>query len=329
MHDNSSVTNKTIESVSIIIVTFNSESVIEECLALLAEEPRFEIIVVDNASTDGTVDLVESRYRSVRIIRNYANVGFAKAVNKGVRECHGDHLLLLNPDAYISAGAVISLSKLMSKDSTLGACAPLVRDPNNEFTSVGAGHAPTIWRMFLHATGTSRLSRVWSFLEGHYLFRFNLADGPRYVDWASGGCLMVTSNAWRQVDGLSERWFMYGEDIDLCLRVSGTGLRIAIAPEISAVHEIGGSSSNVDGRINTLWITSLFDVYASTLSPSASHTFIWKLVVWAGFRGRALVYQLLARFTPHRPGAKIALANNQRYVAYAKALMADTSNDLK
>lgn len=307
------------ELISIIMVSFNSRHVLGDCLRPIVDDGRWEIIVVDNNSSDSSAEFVEENFPTVTVLRHGYNAGFATAVNFGARHATGDRLFLLNPDAIISEAAIRLLSATLDGDLALGAVSPLVTDPEGEFVSIGAGRPPTIWRMFLHASGLSRLSRYSPRLEGNYLFPFNLTPPITHVDWASGGCLLVRRSVWEELGGLTERWFMYAEDIDLCLRIRAAGHTIGVVSDAVALHQVGGSSSTENGRVSTVWIENLYDLYSWRLAPTRMHAFAWRHTVAAGFRGRTVAYRLLAR---GRAGARAHyLANAHRFELYATALL--------
>ncbi|WP_044442664.1 glycosyltransferase family 2 protein [Agreia bicolorata] len=305
-------------TIAVAVVTYNSEHVIANCLERLGNPLDTEIVVLDNASTDNTIDLVQDSFPSVRIIESSENLGFAKAVNIVASSVNSDQILLLNPDALLDGETLRDLSRHLSEDSEAVAYAPLVRDPESEFFTIGAGLRPSIWRMFLHASGLSRLSGRFPLLRGHYFFNHDLVGSRTSVDWASGGCLLIKMDAWKRVGGLSERWFMYAEDVDLCLRLRAEGNLIKVDKTLTALHQVGGSSTNVDGRVGTVWIVNLFDLYKSSISRGLLHSGTWKLIVVGGFAGRSAVYASLSRL----PGTKMQSRriNSLRFRLYATAL---------
>ncbi|MDY0914608.1 glycosyltransferase family 2 protein [Rathayibacter festucae] len=310
-------------AVSVVVVTYNSVGVIRSCFDALADggEPPagLEVLVVDNLSRDDTVAVLRAEYPWVRIIENTQNAGFSRAVNLGAAHASGRHLLLLNPDAQISASAVAGLASLLDADPSIGAVSPLLENEGEDVVIVAAGHAPTIAKMLLHQTGLSRLGRRVPALEGHYLFTADLDGGPRDVDWVSGGCLMVPLELWRRLDGLTDRWFMYAEDVELCLRIRAEGLRVVLDPRLHALHAMGGSSSDVDGRVGTDWIVNLFDLYGWRMARSGLQQRFWRAVVLAGMRSRMLWFAVSGR----RPGrAASAAAQIHRYRIYTAALRA-------
>lgn len=303
--------------VSVVIVSYNSAGVIRACLESLAGFDGHEVILVDNLSVDDTVAIVRRDFPSVRVIENDNNAGFSRAVNLGAHHARGRHLLLLNPDAYISAATIDALAAKLDADATIGAVSPLLEHEGSELVIVTAGHAPTIGRMFLHQSGLSRLGSRIPALEGHYLFVGDLHGEPRDVDWTSGGCLMVPLPLWQRLGGLSDRWFMYAEDVELCLRIRNEGLRVVVDPGLHATHAMGGSSSDVDGRVSTVWITNLFDLYGWRLGRGPAQQNLWRLIVLAGMYGRTAWFTLSAL----RPGrAAGARAQIRRFRIYAEAL---------
>lgn len=311
--------------VTIIIVTYNSAGVIDQCLRSLGERAEHEVLVIDNQSSDNTVASVQEFFPWVRVIENSENAGFSSAVNQAAESAQGRHLFLLNPDALVTSSVVSGLADLLDDDESIGAAAPLVTTEADDLRVITAGHAPTTWRMLLHETGMSRFGTVSRRLEGHYLFRSSFAESPRDVDWSSGGCILVRGTTWRDEGGLSDRWFMYAEDVELCLRIRSRGLRVVVAPAYQALHAVGGSSAGVDGRANPAWIVNLFDLYTWRMARSNADPLLWKAVVLAGFAARWLVFRV-RESTIRASGAR---AQRRRYEIYFRALAAARPSDVR
>lgn len=307
--------------VSIVIVTYNSLGVIGSCLDALMRDGAppvgAEVIVIDNLSADDTVEMLRARYPWVRVVENDSNAGFSRAVNLAATHARGRHLLLLNPDARISAEGVARLSALLDADPSIGAAAPVLENEGEEVVILAAGHAPTMTKMFLHQSGLSRLGRRWSVLEGHYLFSADVQDGVRDVDWVSGGCLMVPVDTWRRAGGLTDRWFMYAEDVEFCLRLRAAGLRVVIDAGQRAHHALGGSSSGVEGAVNTAWIVNLFDLYGWRMARSDRQQRLWRAIVLAGMHGRLWWFRAS---TLRGRDRRAAAAQIRRFDIYASAL---------
>lgn len=304
---------------SVIIVTYNSSHVILDCVTSIASDTEVEVIVIDNASTDGTPLLIRTTYPQIRVICNSSNEGFARAVNVAAKMAAGDTLLLLNPDAKVSHEVVVSLLQHLNTDSRLAVVAPVLSDGKGEFRTVSAGLKPSVRHVFNHFAGLSRFSRRAPWLTGHYLLEQNIGREATSVDWVSGGCLMVKREDWEALGGLSERWFMYAEDIDFCLRLREMRRVVQLLPQLHATHAIGGSSSNVDGRVNTVWIENLFDLYCWRLSRSRADQEMWRLVVLAGFLGRAGAYGIRSMISSR---ARLDSSKQlRRYLKFAAALV--------
>lgn len=281
------------DTVSVIVVTFNSAQVIEECLrSVLDAESAPNIIIVDNASTDGTLAIVGRVAPKAVVLRNDLNVGFARAVNRGVSKAANPYILLLNPDALISGWDVSRLVDFFDERADVGVAAPLMIEAGGAHPTIAAGMSPSLWRMFTHSTGLSRFGTRWRRLAGHYVFASQMRTSSDHeVDWVSGGCLFTRKRLWDDLGGLDERWFMYAEDVDYCIRVRETGSRCVVVGTVPASHAVGMSSASSEASpaVRTVWIENLFDLYMYRLAPSSAHAWLWKHIVSLGFDARAFV----------------------------------------
>jgi GT2 family glycosyltransferase len=301
-------------AVSVVIVTYNSLGVIAECLATL-DSPDLQLIIVDNASTDGTAEFVEAQAPRAKVIRARENVGFAAGVHLGVEHATSATIALLNPDAVASSGSLLELARRLNSDPLLGAVAPIVVQPDGRLRIVSAGRTPTLWRMFTHYSGLSRLGRTCRALEGHYLLPDQVADS-RDVDWATGACLVISREAWSTTGGLSTRWFMYAEDIEFCWRLKQSGFSVRIYPDLVVSHLVGASETGHASKINSAWVTTLFDFYRSDLSHNYVTTLLWKIIVAGGLLSRSIIYSTLAL----RDATKWSW-EAERFRAHARALL--------
>lgn len=290
-------------SIDVVIVTYNSASVIGGCLgAVLKCELVSKVVVVDNGSSDGTVEIVRRR-PGVTLIEAGGNLGFARGVNLGASQIGAKSLLLLNPDVALAEGALEEMHRLLHEHPTRAVVGPLVRERAGD-RMVPAGLSPTLARMFLHLSGLSRLSTRLPCLTGHYLLR-EQATANRDVDWVTGACLLVKGEVWHRLGGLSERWFMYAEDIEFCLRVRSHGLRVFLAGTVAVDHAAGRSAAGVDGRDSSTWLLHLYELYRDEISPSEIHSTLWRVQAALGYGLRGLV-----------SSGKRA----QRFTAYARAI---------
>ena len=216
---------------SIIIVSFNARADLERCLAsLLAAPPAFpyEIIVVDNRSTDASVAAAR-RWSAVRIIENEANVGFAAANNIGIRASRGDLLLLLNSDTVVPPGAIDRLVAELKADPAVAVIGPrLVDAAGRPELSFGGMMSPLAeWRQKRRQRDRAAIDR--------------LTRARAHPDWVSGACLLVGRADAEAVGLLDERFFMYAEDVDFCAAVRSRGRQIMFLPDVEIVHLRGRS----------------------------------------------------------------------------------------
>ncbi|GGH91075.1 glycosyltransferase family 2 protein [Arthrobacter liuii] len=279
----------TVFSLAIVIVTYNSADVIGACLQALApvEDLELEIIVVDNASADDTADFVRLNYPEVRLIQNSENVGFAKAVNLGASMSGSDNLALVNPDAIVSSTALRQLLKIQDSRATPSIIAPRIIQPQGRLLISSGGHFPTVWRMLCHYFAISRIIDSPRF-EGHYLLEHQL-DALESVDWVTGAVWIIPTAQWRRLNGLTERWFMYAEDVEFCWRAKNNGLDVLMARDIAATHLVGGSSGHLRSTRSD-WIVNLFDFYCSSVTSNVFARVAWKMVVCSGLMARSGAY---------------------------------------
>lgn len=271
---------------SIIIVTYNSAHVVGQCLeALRTDDAGLQVIVVDNASSDDTVSYVRQEFPSIELVEAGDNLGFARGVNLGVSHATGDVLCLLNPDAVASRAQIREMLTVFAGEPSTGAAGPAITHPDGRLKIVPMGAQPTLWRMFTHYSGLSRLAARFPIFEGHYIIASALTQ-QRDVGWIGGGCLFVKRAVWDQVGGLSERWFMYAEDVELCHRITEAGHRLVAVPEVEVEHRVGTSSKGVTST-SSIWITNLLDYYSADLARSPLSVLAWKAVVTLGLWSRA------------------------------------------
>ncbi|MBV6760679.1 glycosyltransferase family 2 protein [Rhodococcus opacus] len=311
--------------VSVLVVTYNSAAVIGPCLRPLADEPDIEIVVLDNDSHDDTLETVGRVAPRARIVRNSANLGFARGVNAAAAQARGEHLLLLNPDARIAPADVRALSRVL--DDGAGIAAPVLEKPGNRLTIREGGRRPGLWRVVCHYYGLSRLSSTAGAVEGLYLLKRN-SFVSRDVDWVSGACLMTHAGLWRELGGLTTRWFMYAEDLEYCLRVQEAGHRIVMSAEASGVHTIGESSApSGESRPNSAWVVNLYDLYKWRLSRSRIQNLAWKCAVGGGLLARSAAYRVKAVQDPSR--RQSWLEESRKFSWYARDLLRVPSSATK
>jgi len=231
--------------VAVVIPTYNSERWIDDCLASVLSQAGVytEVVVVDNDSTDGTVELVRARWPSVRVLALDRNIGYGASVNSGAQALESGPILALNPDAALEPGCLVQLARALDRDPRVGVAAPRLIASDGT-TQPSAHRFPTIPRLFAESLGLDRLPVIGHSLDYHC--RDYKYDRSRAVDWATGVALLIHREAWRRCDGFDARYFLYAEEIDLQYRMRQAGFAVVLDPEAIAVHH--GGNQPLDAR---------------------------------------------------------------------------------
>jgi len=285
---------------SVVIVTYNSEDDIETCLNYLEDESGLEVIVVDNASHDGTREVLTRLKDTGRIdvlSLSDENVGFAAAVNAGIKASTGGDVFLLNPDAKIRGADILKLGQMCREDPTIGILAPLV-ESGPTVAVMAAGRQPTIWPLFTHFSGLARAFPHVKALRGRHLYMASHSAEEQEVEWVSGCALYVPRAVLREVGLLSEKWFMYGEDIEFARRVGKQGYRVVVTPSVRATHLIGSSVNKSGGLVSTMWADNTYDYYSQEFEAGALRRLVWRLIFSGGLLTRAALFMVRAKRSP-------------------------------
>jgi hypothetical protein len=230
--------------VSAIVVTYESRDFIGGCLDDLfrtGAEWIAECWVVDNASRDGTADLVRDKFPQVHLVANGENVGFGRAVNAAAGQAQGEFLLLLNPDTAAEPGAIAELVSFLRHRVQAAACGPKVVAPDGAFRRDCRRGFPTPVNAFGYFTGLDRAFPQSRRLGGYHR-RWLSPDVEVTTDCLSGSCLLVRRRAFESVGGFDEDYFLFGEDIDLCWKLRRAGNEIWFVPAARVIHAKGAST---------------------------------------------------------------------------------------
>lgn len=240
--------NSSTPNVSVIIVNWNTCDILRDCLASIARETTlpYEIIVVDNASTDGSAEMVRSSFPNVTLIANSENRGFAAANNQGLRTAAGAKLLLLNPDTIILDAAIDKMSMWLDAHPDVGCvgCQVLEDDSTIQMTCF-ADPGPT--NLAIVTFGLMHLAR-WLPILGRPWYRDWNRRSARDVDVVSGMFMLVPRPVIDRVGVLDEAFFVYAEEADWCRRIRKAGWRCVFTPETRILHLDGGSKSTAQIR---------------------------------------------------------------------------------
>ena len=235
--------------ISIVIVTWNGKKYALECLdslRTLNSTLRIEVIVVDNASTDGTPEAIRESYPEVRLIQNEANLGFAKANNVGLAAANGEFLCLVNSDVVVPPGCFEKMVDYMRAHTDVGLLGPKMLSPTGG-VGQSVNRLPTVWNYFCFALGLHVLVPN-SRLFGGYIMASYPYDKTEDVEVLTGWFWMVPRAALEQVGGLDERFFMYGEDLDWSHRFLKARWRVVFFAEAEALHYGAASSGQAPTR---------------------------------------------------------------------------------
>lgn len=236
-------------TISVIIVSWNAKALLLKCLeSITAQDFSFpvEIIVVDNASTDGSPDAVHDRFPGVKLITERENLGFSKANNIGIRESTGDYLLLINSDVVVYPDCFRRLIAYLEQHREVGMVGPKTFGVDGKVQR-SCMELPSLWKLFCRALALDSLFPG-SKLFGRQLMRYWGHNDTRRVEVVNGCFWALRTEAVSRVGLLDERFFMYGEDIDWCKRFAEAGWQIFFFSEAEALHYGGGSSANAPVR---------------------------------------------------------------------------------
>ncbi len=240
--------------VSIIIVNYNVRDFLMHALESIQralQDISAEIFVVDNASVDGSVEMLKNTFPEVLIIENKSNVGFAAANNLAIQKSSGEYIVLINPDTVVQEDTFTSLISFMSDHPDAGAATCKILNPNGSFSIDSRHSIPTPMTAFWKQIGLSKL-----FPKSKTFARYNLTyldeNEINQVDAISGSFMFIRRAAYEDVGLLDEDYFMYCEDVDYCYRITQSGWKIYYVPDSSLIHYKGESTkkNNIDYVIN-------------------------------------------------------------------------------
>lgn len=274
---------------SISIVNHNNKECLAACLDSIyshALDVSFEVMVVDNGSTDASVEFVKQAYPQVRIIENSENRGFVKANNQGIRASEGRYLLSLNNDTIIQNGTLAGLVRFMQEHPDVGACGPKVLNQDGTFQRQCRRSFPTILSSLCYFLKLHKLFPRSEFF-GQYLMTHWDCDKAGEVDSVSGCCLMVRREVIEEVGILDENFIMYGDDLDWCYRIKQAGWKVRYVPDLQIVHLGGQSSRHLPSKCIVLFYRAMAIFYRKHYA--SSHTFIINTIVYAGIWLKALM----------------------------------------
>lgn len=235
--------------ISTIIITFNSQNQIEECFKSLEinKKIQLEILVVDNNSIDKTCQIIQKKFFHVKLIKNKANIGFAKACNQGAKIAKGKYLLFLNPDTIVKPGCIEKVVDFLEKkkDAAVVGCKMLNTDGSLQSS---CGNFPSISNIIL-----DRIPIINKIFKTVLIRQEDFYTKEQNLDWVSGAFFLVKKDVFFKLGGFNERYFMYIEEIDFCYRAKKAGYKIYYNPKAEIIHyDMGKSKERKLAKANNM-----------------------------------------------------------------------------
>ncbi|MGB8647035.1 MAG: glycosyltransferase family 2 protein [Anaerolineae bacterium] len=234
--DNQDENAPNVPELSIVIVCWNNKKYLEPCLESLygaGLETTFDVVLIDNGSSDGTPAMVEEKFPQVQLIKNDGNVGLSRASNQGIKATQGRCVLLLNDDTIVNARSLDTMVRFMADHRDAGAVGGILLNPDGTLQA-GYGDFSNLWQEFMIAT---RLGMLISPAYPNH----GRDDQPRQVGWLGSACLLVRRAALEQIGLLAEDYFIYGDEADLQYRLQQCGWKVYYVPGVTTIH-YGGRS---------------------------------------------------------------------------------------
>jgi len=305
--------------VSIIIVSWNTREILLNCLESIFVQTvlPFEVIVVDNASDDGSVAAVAAAHPLVKIIQNTSNLGFARANNIGLESAKGEFVLFLNPDTIILDQAIDKMIAFLEKNPFIGVLGPHTLNADGKSTQNTVIFIPSIAGVFHTHLPLWRLIPGWNpKLAGEVRWR---KTGP--VEIVKGSCMLLTMDLARQLGGMSEKHFMYSEEVDLCTRAAQLGFRTWYFDEAQIIH-LGGQAT---AQNSPAMVKAMIDAYTDIFrhhNPQASVR-LFHFLLSIGSTWRWLAWGLFSMIPSKNKRARLRMSEHGstlRYLCFGSAM---------
>jgi len=246
---------------SIIILSFNTKNLLDDCLDSVFQQTKgikFEVLVVDNHSTDGSGEMVKKKFPQVKLISNQKNLGFAQANNQGMKKAQGKYLLLLNSDTKVKGSALKKLVSLAEEKRNLGIAGP-------KLLNLDETPQPSTGPFYTLPVTCFSLFRGDRYLRHAY-------SQEKAVDWLYGACFLIKRELIDKIGFLDEKFFMYVEEMEFCFRAKKAGFQVYYFPQAEVYHLERGSSP--EGKQKAIW-----GIYQGLIYFYQKHFAPWQLAV--------------------------------------------------
>jgi hypothetical protein len=248
--------NKEEIDLSVVIVNWNSWDYLQKCIISIKENTdglKYEIIVVDNCSSDNSTENIAACFPEVVLIRNKDNVGFPAANNQAFNIARGQYFIMLNPDTLIKGNALYQSLRVLRNDDSIGCIGVKTLKGNGKILFSCARSYPSMWSTFWHLFYFDSIFKRCKFFKSSDMAYWD-HNNSRDVDLLHGGYMMFPESIYRKLGGLDETIPMFYEDIEYCCRIKKAGFRIHYLADVEIVHFVGISCSKAEPK----WITNLY-----------------------------------------------------------------------
>lgn len=248
------------KTISVCIVNYNARELLRDCLDSIIRENPSEIIVVDNASTDGSVGMITEEFPSLNLVRLSKNIGYGSAANRGVEKCRLDYVLLLNSDTIVKPGAFRALIDYLEAHESAAIIGPRIINPDGT-PQTSCFHFPTPLHILLYLSNFYRFILKIPIVRKRSLQASAGDHLPAVVPWVLGAALAFRREEFASVGGFDESFFMYFEEVDLCYRLARKGRQTHYAPVAEIIHIGGASTQQQRDEMNMQYFASLARYY--------------------------------------------------------------------
>lgn len=287
--------------VTISLVSYNTCALLRACLASLQArrkegEVSLEVVVADNSSDDGSVDMVRDEFPWARLIETGGNLGYGRANNVALEQARGRYFLVLNSDTEVEPGTLAALRDFLDSHPAAVAVGGQLVLPDGS-PQLSCARDPNLWAVFREQTFLEKLlPKPWR--TGSYAGPYKTSAIPQEVEQIVGACLFVRREAWEQAGGFDPAYFMYFEDVDFCVRLRRAGGKIYFLPDARIRHHLGASSRDWQGRARmiTSYNQSRCDYFHRQGGPARATAL--KALVLLGAGLRTIIWRTLAIARP-------------------------------
>lgn len=286
-------------NLSIIIVNYNTSQLLKNCLQAVFQALNWEkhvdsceVIVIDNASTDDSLDIVRRYFPDVHLICNQENLGFSKANNQALRKSQGKYMLLLNSDTSVKQTALVKLLEYIKSEKNIGAIGGKLLNPDGSIQP-SVGFFPHLSKVFFWMSFLDDLPFMSSLLHSYHVEDKNFYLKRQQVDWVSGACILVKKEAVEKAGLFDEAIFMYGEEVEWCYRIKQAGFQVIYTPWAEIFHLKGESSVE---KVNAGIVAEFRGIlYFYQKHKSLCQQYLLKLLLKSGALLRILLFGIIMR----------------------------------